>query len=506
MALTYHAPQDTLPPTAASPNDINQLHVEHELGVAYQGVPIGSLYGTYKSLQTLAGYSLDQPFFMAGTELDRVALPLNITNLGADVTVSLYADTAGAPSGSALAQYTIPASWILGAIATNAPSLSTAILGPISTSTIVQPPSPATGWGYGQIGTSAVLVGGTILGNQVAATWVGALDPEMGISTWTSSTAYPLAIANLVLITLTDNGTDYVIGLGGYNSGTLTTAVYASSIANGVLNGWKTQPSPLPVATELGFAFVDANNNVYYCEGYTGSAATANVYVSTFANGVLGAWTTLGSLPVAAEYDYVNDIVTVNGWTVLVGGTTSATLSSVYGWKAANFATLQQWPSLPMPLYETSIGVIGNNIIVTGGSSPAGNNLQTFTLTVTALGPANAWVQQPSIPQSVISVGCFAASTPLAASLFVIPSSPLITFPVYTTPMISAPLQATGLSSGNKYHLVLTCTQGIASVQDASALIVSGSSGLTANLKRGAGSWTALTSGYSMPYWMYCNV
>jgi hypothetical protein len=506
MALTYHAPQDTLPPTAASPNDINQLHVEHELGVAYQGVPIGSLYGTYKSLQTLAGYSLDQPFFMAGTELDRVALPLNITNLGADVTVSLYADTAGAPSGSALAQCTVPASWILGAIATNAPSLSTAILGPISTSTIVQPPSPATGWGYGQIGTSAVLVGGTILGNQVAATWVGALDPEMGISTWTSSTAYPLAIANLVLITLTDNGTDYVIGLGGYNSGTLTTAVYASSIANGVLNGWKTQPSPLPVATELGFAFVDANNNVYYCEGYTGSAATATVYVSTFANGVLGAWTTLGSLPVAAEYDYVNDIVTVNGWTVLVGGTTSATLSSVYGWKAANFATLQQWPSLPMPLYETSIGVIENNIIVTGGSSPAGNNLQTFTLTVTALGPANAWVQQPSIPQSVISVGCFAASTPLAASLFVIPSSPLITFPVYTTPMISAPLQATGLSSGNKYHLVLTCTQGIASVQDASALIVSGSSGLTANLKRGAGSWTALTSGYSMPYWMYCNV
>lgn len=505
MALTYHAPQDTLPPTAASPNDINQLHVEHELGVAYQGVPIGSLYGTYKSLQTLAGYSLDQPFFMAGTELDRVALPLNITNLGADVTVSLYADTAGAPSGSALAQCTVPASWILGAIATNAPSLSTAILGPISTSTIVQPPSPATGWGYGQIGTSAVLVGGTILGNQVAATWVGALDPEMGISTWTSSTAYPLAIANLILITLTDNGTDYVIGLGGYNSGTLTAAVYASSIANGVLNGWKTQPSPLPVATELGFAFVDANNNVYYCEGYTGSAATATVYVSTFANGVLGAWTTLGSLPVA-EYDYVNDIVTVNGWTVLVGGTTSATLSSVYGWKAANFATLQQWPSLPMPLYETSIGVIGNNIIVTGGSSPAGNNLQTFTLTVTALGPANAWVQQPSIPQSVISVGCFAASTPLAASLFVIPSSPLITFPVYTTPMISAPLQATGLSSGNKYHLVLTCTQGIASVQDASALIVSGSSGLTANLKRGAGSWTALTSGYSMPYWMYCNV
>ena len=504
MALTYHAPQDTLPPTAVSPNDINQLHVEHEAGIAYQGVPIGSLYGTYNSLQTLAGYSLDQPFFMAGTELDRVALPLNITNLGADVTVSLYADTAGAPSGSALAQCTVPASWILGAIATNAPSLSTAILGPISTSTIVQPPSPATGWGYGQIGTSAVLVVGTILGNQVAATWVGTLDPEMGISTWTSSTAYPLAIANLVLITLTDNGTDYVIGLGGDNSGTLTTAVYASSIANGVINGWKIQPS-LPVATELGFAFVDTNNNVYYCEGYTGSAATATVYVSTFANGILGTWTTLGSLPVA-EYDYVNDIVTVNGWTVLVGGTTSATLSSVYGWKAANLASLQQWPSLPMPLYETSIGVIGNNIIVTGGSSPTGNNLQTFTLTVTALGPANAWVQQPSIPQSVISVGCFAASGPLAASLFVIPSSPLITFPVYTSPMISAPLQATGLTSGNKYHLVLTCTQGIASIQDASALIVSGSSGLTANLKRGTGSWTALTSGYSMPYWMYCNV
>ena len=504
MALTYHAPQDTLPPTAASPNDINQLHVEHELGVAYQGVPIGSLYGTYNSLQTLAGYSLDQPFFMAGTELDRVALPLNITNLGADVTVSLYADTAGAPSGSALAQCIVPASWILGAIATNAPSLSTAILGPITTSTVVQPPAPATGWGYGQIGSSAVLVGGTILGNQVAATWVGALDSEMGISTWTSSTAYPLAIANLVLITLTDNGTDYVIGLGGYNSGTLTTAVYASSIANGVINGWKTQPS-LPVATELGFAFVDTNNNVYYCEGYTGSAATATVYVSTFANGILGTWTTLGALPVA-EYDYVNDIVVVNGWTVLVGGTTSATLSSVYGWEAANFATLQQWPSLPMPLYETSIGVIGNNIIVTGGSSPAGNNLQTFTLTVTALGPANAWVQQPSIPQSVISVGCFAASGPLAASLFVIPSSPLITFPVYTSPMISAPLQATGLTSGNKYHLVLTCTQGIASVQDASALIVSGSSALTANLKRGTGSWATLTSGHSMPYWLYCNV
>src|ERR1019366_1111997 len=128
----YHAPQDTLTPTPASPDDINQFLGEHAAPMIYDGALIGGTrpltYGTQASLLT-TGISqviplpltitsgdaagtypfLDIPIVLNGTELDRLDVAFDgFIGQAPYLQFDLYADSAGQPTGSSLGTIVMP--------------------------------------------------------------------------------------------------------------------------------------------------------------------------------------------------------------------------------------------------------------------------------------------------------------------------------------------------------------------------------------------------------------
>src|SRR5580700_10392649 len=103
----YAAPQNNV--STDNPTYIQQFLGTHGITGVYQGSSIVSVSGSYGQEQTLAGYAVDQPFTMSGTTISRVEIPASIaTGVGQDITVALYADSGGSPTGSAIASVTFP--------------------------------------------------------------------------------------------------------------------------------------------------------------------------------------------------------------------------------------------------------------------------------------------------------------------------------------------------------------------------------------------------------------
>lgn len=521
---------------------INQTLGAHGLTEIYQGTYITSSSvaasfpgfwgkgGTYWPLN-LNINDYDQPFTMVGTSMARITLPVLPVGNGADLKASLCSDSSGAP-GTVLAQTRIPAAWItqLAAVAGTANGSASPILG-------------ATGNPLATAWTNSVQVGPASTVNwptPAASGGAGVFTPSVGI------------------------GGNYMILVGGVASATPVTGVYTVGW-NGTTAFNPAIPQPaLPVGT-LGSAVAVTSDTLVSAGGAVGSpnVATANVYTASWnpSTGVVGAWSAQASLPAAnpsAAGAAYGETVYIIGGSPSVGSTTSlatvsyATVSNnqVTSWSAG--------PPLPQGLSAPSVGVVGNYLCVTGGfATGSGSNSQAFyyapinpstgalgpwqsgtqapigvttdvsqyattnlgflvtdgsnfeVVSLTGAGPNPIWhVQLDGVAAGAAIWAAFSSDGVNYQLLTMNPNSNIYySLPLYTTPWISIPLPATGLTNGSTYHILLQQRGGDLNDYLAMGTDLPGNSGTNAQFRtRGAtGAWSTVSAGSVIPLSVYNN-
>lgn len=427
-------------------------------------------------------FDYDQPFTMSGTKIGRVAVPVLPVGAGADLQVSLCPDSSGVP-GAPIVSVRIPAEWIaaFGAAAGVAgaptalqlaepngplalPQYNTPMLAgatgvawssPASSGAAAasNPSSLVSGDFFVQIGGTGA--GGAPVANVFTIGWAGdgVLDPAVPQPALPQAALYAAVAAT----------PDTLVCAGGTTTagGAVTASVFTAgwNPATGVVSAWTAQAS-LPQA--LTAAYAAASGETVYVVGGANSGGTAlsTVYYATIANGQLQAWTAATPLPVAVNSPYV---AAVNGFLVVAGGylTSYATPTSGVFYAAINAdGSLGSWqvgPSLP-----TAGANIGNDVVVTdagfaimgGDTSAVAVNGQHLTVGPTGPGFWRLISGLGSADAGAFQVGA------AQWRAFVVFGASYTWQDLFTVPMVSVPLPASGLTNGATYHILLSQVGG----------------------------------------------
>lgn len=521
---------------------INQLLAAHEVSPVCQGTQILTPGGgtQFTWLTYGNGTDLDQPFTLSGTAVGRVVLPVKPVGSGADMTVTLYPDNgSGSPLlTSPIAATTVPGAAI-GQLAAadglenasgplvTAASNTLYLTGDVTTVTDWASPSAPSGnapvgSAYSFDGNFVVSVGGTDgpASALVASAWSFAYTGG-AISLPTPQPSLPVA-TTAGSLALTSGTAVLAGGQLAYTSAAATSNVWTASWdpSTGTLGSWSSQNS-LPTAVSYASSAVwDDTSTVYIVGGFNAAdSATMNtVYWATVINGQVGTWNAGPSLPVAVASPYA---AVINGWLVVAGGqsTTSAgsSVTNVY-YSQINASTgapgaWRAGPSLPVATASTfypngSLCPTGNAMVIIGGLGTSVSVTSVQVLPVTASGPASAWTvsnwtSQLETPMAVFSIGNGAWEV---FSIFWSSFGAQYQYSTLTpVPYISIPLYATGLTSGNTYHVVMQQHQSATSA-DYLAWGVLDDTPLPDNALRStrrSGTWTAVASGWSVPMSVY---
>jgi hypothetical protein len=517
-----------LPGAVAAPNyasQIAQFLAAHGITPVYAGTqviaPAGSVGYGYGGIDwaDLGACDVDQPVTMPGgaTAIGRVTLPLSPVGAGADVTVSLCADSGGSP-GAVLASTRVPASWIAqlaapsGLAAGGALAVAQGGTLRMNDMTAVTWASPVAAAGAptvpacAQSGSYLIQAGGDAVGGAAfsaavfTAGWQGGASPGIVLP----QPSLP-AVVNFGALIAT--GAVLVYAGGQPTAGTVTATVSAASWSpsSGQVQGWTAQ-APLPQAVwSCAGASDPASGSIYVIGGDTsasGGAPTAAVRRSAVSNGQLGAWGACPPLPSARQGMAA---AVVGGWLVACGGSDGVTAQTAT-WLApvlpgGALGAWQQGPPMPQAVsYPPSFAVTASGLVLFApGAAPA-----VLTLTVTADG-AGQWQSQAL---DAAGLPGLVGGSPCAA----FPSSPgqwRVTgiSPVYgeyytgvlsSVPAVSVPLPAAGLASGGAYHVLVRQDGG--DLNDYVTIGLDPYALATAAQTRpsGGGSWTGLGNGYSM--------
>ncbi|MHA6764671.1 Kelch repeat-containing protein [Streptacidiphilus sp. PAMC 29251] len=477
------------------------------------------------------GTDLGQPFTMSGTTIGRVAIPVLPAGAGADMLVSLWPDNgSGNPntSGNPLASVSLPAA-VLGQLAapqglTAAGRLASAnynsgyLSGGVTTSPYPVPAAGASGVSvtssFACSGNFAVSVGGQDPSTSAATAGVNTFEyvgggalapptPQQSLPVGTNGAA--VAIANGFLV---------VIGGGtGVASATVVSSVWAASWDGntGSIGSWSAQAA-LPAVSQLG-SMVGYGEYVYYIGGNTGFAFQAATYYAQVNNGQISSWLTGPPLPVTLMSPMT---AAVNGWLFVIGGVISslAVVSTVYYAAINADGSLGPWQTGPaLPAANQAFGpgfdlaVADDLIVIIGGAGTGGLSLSTVTvLAVTAAGPGDNWVSSNWGGTRFFPVFAFGTGGGsydiVAVNLNAVPtqteSSTLVSVPV-----VSVPVNATGLTNGSVYHIVLQQHQTGTASDYLSWPVLPGALPISGEWsQRHSGTWTNLV-GYSMPIAVY---
>jgi N-acetylneuraminic acid mutarotase len=203
-------------------------------------------------------------------------------------------------------------------------------------------------------------VGGLLTQNTIE---YAPINSNGSLGSW-SATNLPVALGSPMAVV--SGGRLYV--LGGHNgSAHQTTVYYATVNADGSLGSWNTTTS-LPQGLSWGGAVV-ANGRIYTTGGATNSGQTAATYSAVInANGTLGSWNTLSSLPKAIA----NHVLLRNGNNLYVAGgwDDSSSQSKVYYAPLQADGTLGSWTAttdLPQTLHDHAGATYGNRLYILGG-------------------------------------------------------------------------------------------------------------------------------------------
>lgn len=489
--------------------DIQQLLGVHGITPVFgsaNGVPnmqtLGSFLPAQAGLggqQSLAGFQVDQPFTMTGTTIGRIELPLSAINgVGQDITVGLYANAAGNPTGSAIAQTTIPAEFLAGA------SLGTTMpmgdgWGPQTNLELPFPYNSNLLQGSGTDGISAVAVGG-FNGPSVVATVLTAPIQTNSVGTWAKQPDIPAGVYAPCVVC--SGGFLYVLGGLTTLVPAASTATYSASLgADGSVGAWTAQ-AVLPAGTGFGSAVV-VGTKVYVAGGQSSGVLTSAVYSATLnADGTIGAWSAETSLPRALSG---GKMIYINGWLLYTGGTDGTVVRpEVWGAYVAGGTSIQAWvpfPNLPSPITSHSAVAAGNVAWVGAGGTTTGGALNPNVYALEVYGETSVGRSWQIGPVNNAATGPGFNYTPAFLSRSTPPywlvtgaaGASGVSMGLYANTMISIPLIASGLTNAATYHIVIGGVGGTQYINDSGVPWIYGISGAGAfagQLKTGAGPWT----------------
>lgn len=535
---TWSAARNGLPSDPGS-NDasaqVNQFLGTHASSVVYNGsvVVTPSTTATTTLWQLILGSQgddYDVPFVMSGSVIGRVTFPVLAVGSGADLVVTLSADSGGVP-GSTICSTIIPAEWI------TQQSWATAAAGPPSQLIISETNNYlATAWNNCYLST---------LGSVIPFPY--------------PSSSGGLAAGNPTSCT---DGAGYYVQVGGTNgSGVASTDVFTIGWSGGqTLNNATVQPA-LPIAHNLGVSQV-VNSTVVVCGGYDATGTmTANVFTAgyTASTGTIATWSQQTSLPQALVQ---MSRASYNGVMYVIGGYNSSSVvqSTVYYATVANGQITSWSTGTPLPAARANAlsGAVNGFLVVSGGSTTGGtdHNDVYYTYLDPTTGAPHQWITGPSLPAVIESSGGNPECQTLANSIAVatvptgaiylpidatgvaqqwIRSGPagtadLAYFPygngqyqyfdmaatayasntVFQATLVSVPLPSTGLTNGSTYHVTLQQRSGSGDNNNYLRLTQRNTaypSGTTA-LQRpyGTSTWSAMSpSGANIPMMVFNN-
>lgn len=221
------------------------------------------------------------------------------------------------------------------------------------------------------------------------------------ITGWVSETNLPDNIGwSRTLVTK-----NYVYLIGGYNGTILLSTVYRADInTDGTLGAW-ISTSQLPVAIRC-HCLVSGRNKVYIIGGLVGAGSgsyTSAIYSASInADGTLGAWSNIGSYPLAVAW--ADAIIIKDRIHVFGGWNGSAAVNSIYSAKINIDGTLGGWilgsSSLPTTLSTLAVIATKNRIYSIGGQVAGGGGGVTsvYTAPIDPNGNIGTWSNGPSLP------------------------------------------------------------------------------------------------------------
>lgn len=465
-------------------SQINQLLGSHAVTPIYEGSSIVSADGGTQFSWIVGGNANDysQPFTMpAGkTSVGRVTIPMMTFGTGSDVCVSLCADNgSGSPvTVSPLASTTIPISWFgnlgdsTGIANTTKPLATSRYNTRYASGNILSSPwsGPAGDGSGGAAQNSSIFTSGnyTILAGGFTTVPVSGVNviPYTGGSTiglGVPQQSVPKAAFFSTVVATSDS---LVFAGGNDSSSTLTQVWVAGWNPNtGSVNSWSSQAAlPTPIQQASGASF---GSTVYIVGGFNNGTSTVlnTVYSASVVNGQLTAWNLSSHLPTAVHTPVVS---VIGNWMIVAGGSTTGTgtaSSNVYYTQINSDGSLNAWitgPSLPVAMWCYAPGwdtaITDSSVSVVAGSTGVGtytNAIQTLSVSPTD-GPADQWVVQQWRESGVELMAAF--NTGNGTWLMVNPNIPISKY-FYTnltpTPVMSIPLPASGLTPGSIYHVVL---------------------------------------------------
>lgn len=515
---------------------INQFLGTHGVTPIYDGTQVLTPGGTNNFTWVTYGDGTDlaQSFVLSGTAVSRVTIPVKPVGNGADMLVSLYADSGGSPN---LAAGAIAAAMVPAAISSQlaAPS-GLANGGPLATAkyntgyltggvTTNLYPVPTAGAGGVSVLSSFAVDGDFIIsvggGQPPSATASPSVNTFQYIGGGTLASPVPqpsLPVGNNGPAIAVAGDTLVVMGggIGSTGSTPVSTVWTAGWDGNtGIVGSWSAQTA-LPGTSQFGGA-AGYNGFVYYVGGTNGSNNLATVYYSPVVNGQINTWTSGPPLPVALSNPMV---AAVNGWLFVIGGLNNsfAVVSTVYYAAINTDGSLGPWqtgPALPAPNQAFGPGfdlaVADGLLVIVGGATTGGSSLSSATvLSVTPDGPSDNWVSSNWNGTRFFPVFAFGTGAGsydvVAVDLNALPpqteSSTLL-----SVPLLSVPLNATGLTNGSTYHVVLQQNQQATAGDYLAWGLLNGPAlpNSAKNSTRHGGTWTTIP-GYSVPMSVYNNV
>lgn len=455
---------------------INQLLGTHAADLVFPGNRILTPTGTggHPWAYSLANSDMDQSFTLSGTAVGRVRIPVLAVGQGADLLVSLCADSSGLP-GTVITQTRIPASWITQLSAVTAPAgpddqipaagLTGNLLATSTSNGLQLGTVSATAWPYPYVTSTAapsatyydgymIQAGGVANGAAITNVYTIPFSAAGVLSQAIPQAAFPTTFdgsGKMCVVTDPQSGAATVVIAGGSTSylGAVDARVYTSSLntATGSLSAWSSQTA-LPAALQ-NQGTCAYNGYVYVIGGQAAGATLSSVYYAQVSNGQVTGWTTAAPLPSPLQLPFV---IAANGFLYVVGGADAsfASMTSVYYAPINSDGTLGAWltgPSLPVAVQNPNETMFANANVI-NVAPPTG---PIYTLAVGA-GPAATWQEQN------MSMGLFtgyADNGDGTVGLFGLNANSYNFATLYTTPMISVPLPASGLTSGGTYHVLM---------------------------------------------------
>ena len=512
------------PAAVNEPSQAAQFLAAHAITPVYAGAQIIAAGGFANfggpDVISLAVSDVDQPFTMPGgaTAIGRVTLPLSPVGNGADVTVSLCANSGGSP-GAVIASTRVPASCLAQLAAPN----GFAAGGPLATAQSnqmlfgqavnvpwAQPAVSLNGSGtYAAPVTSGsytILLGGY---DSTASAAVGTVATIASLGGGAVSGPVPQpSVPQGAYFAMAAATADTVIFAGG----TTLTSHYANvwtaswDPATGTVGAWTAQAA-LPAAN-VGGGMATWGSFAYVAGGDTASSSATSVtsvWYASAVNGQIQSWTAGPALPQALSNLYA---AAVNGWLIVAGGQNTSGTAQTAVWYSAIKAdgSLGGWqpgPPLPTPAYALAPGwnlaVTDSAIAIVSGLTTGGaGSFFSQTLTVTPDGPAPAWQSMDVFTTGGFQTAAYQGAADGQWDVFNLHLTSYDVIPFTPLPMISVPLPASGLTSGGTYHIVFHQDGG--DLNDFAQLVLDPASLPIAAQTRpaGGGSWTGLTGEYAV--------